>query len=154
MLFQVCNGRNPLEALASEERERNNKAGLSTQSHPQKHLDNNICVQYQIVQSGAAIWSRSLAQNKDLGDRLGNQMAVAENCTGAGRAEEGCSLHSSQALSDPRAPRGFWCALLPSGKTCPGSPRKRLFFRINLVMYFYSSSLLGSQEIIWPRMQP
>lgn len=40
-------------------------------------------------------------------------MAVAGNCTGAGTAVESCSVHSSQALSDPRTPKGFWCAFAP-----------------------------------------
>lgn len=48
-------------------------------SHPQKWLDNNVCIQYQIVQCGVRIYSRSWAQNKDPGDRLGRQMAVAGN---------------------------------------------------------------------------
>lgn len=119
--------------------------------HPQKCLDNNICVQDQIVQTGVAIW-RSLVQNKGPGGRIGNHMVVAGNCRDAGTAVEGCSLHSSQALSDPRtSAEVFGVPLHLPGQHLLEVQGSVSFAGSSWSCYFYSSTLLGSQEMIWPK---
>lgn len=102
------------------------------------------------MRSAVRIWSRSWAQNKDIRKRVGRHKAEAGNVSGCccGR------LFHCRALCFPRLPAEL-LSTLPVQYFMEDSThsfcRICSIFSFSLAIFF-SPCLLGSQEMIWPRV--